>query len=145
MASFLSTAWLEAMGRAASSDPDLGAVAAGGSLRIQQVVTDPDGGEVAYQLVVADGRASLRPGRADEADVDLTFRTDRVTAIAVHRGDETAQAAFLAGRLEVSGRAVALLDHAQRLAALGDVFGAARDTTSGPAPDPAAGGGPSAG
>lgn len=128
MASFLSDSWLEAMDEAASTHPHLGALAGEASLCIQQVVTDPDHGDVAYHLLVAGGRASVRAGVAPDADV--TFRTDRATAAAIHRGRETAQAAFLAGRLTIEGRAVALLDHGSGLAALDDVFGSVRASTA---------------
>ncbi len=121
MAGVLTDAWLDDLERAARDaavDPDL-------RLRVQQVVPDgPDGHEVAYLLEVADGTVRVHRGRADEADV--TFTQDLATAEAIHRGELSAQAAFMDGRLRLGGDLRAVLDRAGALAAIDDVFAAAR-------------------
>ena len=92
---------------------------------LQQVIPDgPDGREVAYALVVSDGRVRVVRGRV--ADPDLTFTQDRATAEAIHRGDLSAQAAFMQGRLRLGGDLRAVIDRASELAAIDDVFASAR-------------------
>ena len=121
MAGFLTPAWLadlDAAGRRASVAPDL-------RLVVQQVIPDgPDGQELAYVVEVADGTLSVRPGRADHPDV--TFTQDRATALAIHRGELSAQAAFIEGRLRLGGDLRSILDRAGSLASIDDVFAAAR-------------------
>jgi len=116
----LSPEWLAAMadaGRRASLPSDV-------RLVLQQVVVDDDGGEVAYAVRIADGVADVVPGRADDADV--TFTQDRATAAGIADGSLSAQAAFLAGRLRIGGDLTAVQAAARDLAALDDVFAAAR-------------------
>lgn len=121
MAGFLTDDWfdeLDAAARVASVPADL-------RLIIQQVVPDgPEGHEVAYVVEAVDGTLSVHRGRADHPDV--TFTQDHVTALAIHRGELSAQAAFMEGRLRLGGDLRAVLDRAGVLAAIDDVFAAAR-------------------
>ena len=118
---FLTDAWFDALAAAAgrsSIDPDV-------RLVIQQVVPDgPDGVEVAYSVSASGGTVRVRRGRTDEADI--TFTQDRATAEAIHRGELSAQTAFIEGRLRLGGDLRAVIDRATALAAIDDVFGAAR-------------------
>lgn len=94
-------------------------------LTIQQVIPDgPDGHELAYVVEAADGVLSVRPGRADHPDI--TFTQDLATALAVQRGELSAQAAFIEGRLRLGGDLRAVLEGAGTLARIDDVFAAAR-------------------
>jgi len=121
VAESFTTAWLDeldAAARTASIPTDL-------RLTIQQVVTDgPGGQELAYVVEAADGVLSVRPGRADQADI--TFTQDLATARAVQRGELSAQAAFIEGRLRLGGDVRAVLDRAGILASIDDVFAATR-------------------
>ncbi len=121
MAGFLTDGWLDglqAVVRAAAVPPDV-------RLVVQQIIPDgPDGHEVAYVLELADGSMSARAGRAD--DPDVTFTQDRATAEAIHRGELSAQAAFMDGRLRLGGDLRSVIDRAGALAAIGDVLAAAR-------------------
>ena len=63
-------------------------------------------------------------GRVD--DPDLTFTQDRATAEAIHRGDLSAQAAFMQGRLRLGGDLRAVIDRAVELATIDDLFAGAR-------------------
>jgi len=125
VARFLTPAWLDdldAAARDASVPDDV-------HLVVQQVVTDGDGdGEVAYVIEIADGALRVRSGRADDAHV--TFRQDRATATAIAQGALSAQVAFMDGRLRLGGDLHAVLDRARHLAAIDDVFAAARDATT---------------
>ena len=121
MAGFLTEAWLDDL-EVAAQRADLDTK---GTLVLQQVIPDgPDGREVAYALVVGDGRVRVVRGRA--SDPDLTFTQDLATAEAIHRGELSAQAAFMQGRLRLGGDLRAMIDRATELAAIDDVFASAR-------------------
>jgi len=121
LAGFLTDAWLADLETAARA----AAVATASPLVLQQIVPDgPDGHEVAYALVVADGRLRVERGRV--TDPDLTFTQDRATAEAIHRGELSAQSAFMQGRLRLGGDLRAVIDRAGELAAIDDVLAGAR-------------------
>jgi hypothetical protein len=121
LAGFLTEAWLDDLEAAAHR----ARLETRGGLVVQQVISDgPDGGEVAYALVVADGRTRLVRGRVPDAD--LTFTQDRATAEAIHRGELSAQAAFMQGRLRLGGDLRSVIDRAGELAAIDDVFASIR-------------------
>jgi putative sterol carrier protein len=120
MPEFLSSEWVAAL-----ADAGAGATVPDGvRIVLQQVVVDDDGAEVPYVVRIADGAVSVEPGRADDADV--TFTQDRATAEAIADGTLSAQAAFLAGRLQVGGDLTVVLDGARELASVADVFARAR-------------------
>ena len=121
MAGFLTDAWLDDLD-AAARVVELHTEA---PLVLQQVVPDgPEGHEVAYALAVRDGRVRVERGRV--RDPDLVFTQDRATAEAIHRGELSAQAAFMQGRLRLGGDLRAVIDRAAELAAIEDVFASAR-------------------
>ena len=120
MGGFLTDAWLDELDSATS----VAEVPPGPRLAVQQVVPDGPGGEVAYALVLEDGRVHLERGRI--ADPDLTFTQDRATAEAIHRGELSAQAAFMEGRLRLGGDLRAVIDRAGDLASIDDLFASVR-------------------
>ena len=121
MAGFLTDAWLDDL-EVAAQRAELDTK---GALVLQQVIPDgPDGREVAYALVVGAGRVRVVRGRA--SDPDLTFTQDRATAEAIHRGELSAQAAFMQGRLRLGGDLRAVIERASELAAIDDVFAGTR-------------------
>ena len=121
MAGFLTDAWLDDL-EAAAERAELNTK---GALVLQQIIhIGPDDEEVAYALVLRDGRARLVRGRV--SDPDLTFTQDRATAEAIHHGELSAQAAFMQGRLRLGGDLRAVIDRAGELAAVEDVFASAR-------------------
>jgi putative sterol carrier protein len=123
VAGFLTTEWLEELDALArTARPPEGA-----ELVVQQVVTDPSG-DVAYSIVIRDGAMAVTPGVHPDAQV--TFRQDRATAAAIARGELSAQAAFLDGRLRLGGDLTAVLDRASALTSVDDVFAAARARTT---------------
>ena len=93
---------------------------------VQQVVADGEGLDpVTYTCGSRTAGSRSRPARA--ADADITFWLDRATALAIHRGELSAQTAFLEGRLRVGGTCrPEALTGLGALAALDDVFAAAR-------------------
>jgi putative sterol carrier protein len=100
---FLSEAWFRAL---AESTGPLRREALRG-ITVQQVVTGTPDGEVRYAISLSDERATVRPGQAGNPDV--TFTEDYPTAAAIARGELTAQAALLAGRIRVAGNVAALM------------------------------------
>jgi putative sterol carrier protein len=102
VARFLSEAWFEAVaGHADRMDP-----ADEPSLILQQVVTGTPDGEVRYAVQVAGERAAVIRGPVK--DPDVTFTEDYPTAAAIVRGELSAQAALLAGRIRVTGNLATL-------------------------------------
>jgi putative sterol carrier protein len=108
---FLSPEWVDALNAAAARvelDP---------ALRI--AVHHRIGGR-GYTMRVAGGRAvaALDAGH----DADITFTEDEPTALALARGETTAQQAISDGRLKVGGDIGLLVAAADGLAALSDVL-----------------------
>jgi putative sterol carrier protein len=123
VARFLSDAWLaalEAAARVARPPGDL-------SLVVQEVVLHDRGDETAYAIRIGGGTVEVERGRA--ADADVTFTQDRATAAAIASGALSAQSAFMAGRLRVGGDLRSVLERAQDLAALEDLFASTRSET----------------
>jgi hypothetical protein len=121
VAGFLTDAWLDDLDAAAR----VAELPTHAPLVLQQVVPDgPDGREVAYALVVRDGRVRVERGRASHPD--LVFTQDRATAEAIHRGELSAQAAFMQGRLRLGGDLRAVVYRAGELTAVHDVFASVR-------------------
>jgi putative sterol carrier protein len=123
VAEFLTPEWVSALAEAAAG----ATVPDGVHLVVQQVVVDDDGAEVAYAIRIDGGAVRVAAGRADDADV--SFTQDRATAAAIARGDLSAQAAFLDGRLRVGGDLAAALGSARTLAGLDDLFALPRKAT----------------
>jgi hypothetical protein len=116
----LTDEWISELATAAGSatvDPGL-------RLVVQQVVHDDDGSTVAFAVRLADGRAELVAGRVD--DPDVTFTQHRRTATAIAAGRLSAQAAFMAGDLQVGGDLRAVLGRTLDLTALDSIFAPAR-------------------
>ena len=124
MPEYLSPAWFEAADAALRADAGLAAAGRGIHLVLQQTVDDPAPGTT-WHIRVDDGAVSLLVGAADDATV--TFHCDRSTALDVHRGRTSAQAAFMAGHLRVGGDVGALLAHQELLAGLTDVLAPLRE------------------
>ncbi len=131
---FLSQEWIEALDAAASAAgarrdaaAESTSAAPDGEIVIQQIVVDASGSETAYHLVLADG-VSVRPGRA--VSPTITFTTDRETAAAVSQGAQSAQAAFMTGRLRIAGDVQTLTAHQAATSDIDDLFAAVRAATT---------------
>lgn len=107
MAQFLSPEWIDDLRRAVAGDEDLAGLASGPGLILQQVVDRGGGGEASWALRMADGQVAVEPGRTERPDVTLV--EDEVTALAMARGELTAQAALLGGHIRVEGDTSALV------------------------------------
>jgi SCP-2 sterol transfer family len=120
---FLSPEWVTALNAAAQAVT----VPGDDRLVVQQVVRT-EGGEARYHLVVGDGRIRVVAGQAEAPDVTFTQAYD--VAVALSRGELTAQEALSDGALQLSGALEGLARRAGTLAALGDIFAAVRSKTT---------------
>lgn len=124
MVRYLSPEWIDELNAVAASGVDIGDL----RLVIQQVVTDGPEGDVCYAVRIHDGAVRIVPGAADDADVTVT--EDHATAVAVARGDLAAPAAFMTGRIRVTGDTGLLLDAQPVLHRLDALFAGVRDRTT---------------
>ena len=119
---FLSDDWV------AAADAALGRLTpVPGPLVVAVTVTGGPHGDRCYRLVLGPDRVGAEPGPGP-ASVTMTMAWD--LAVAVNQGRESAQRAFLDGRLVLGGDPVVLLGHADRLAAVDDALGPLRARTS---------------
>jgi hypothetical protein len=127
---YLSDEWVSAMDEALRAHGSVRAAAADAALVIEQTVSGGPGGDRAYRLHFDHGEVGALPVAAGAgAEPDIRFSCDWDTAVAVATGKESAQAAFLAGRLRLGGDSRRLTAHAGLLASLDDVFAAVRART----------------
>ncbi len=130
MAVYLSPQWLAEADAAVSASEPLRSATADVCLVVQQDVTAGPDGDTCYHVVVDHGTVSVVPGPA--AQPDVTFTEDHATAVAISRGQLSAQGAFMVGRLRVGGDLERLLTHQDAFAGIDDVFGHLRASTTWP-------------
>jgi putative sterol carrier protein len=124
MAPYLSPEWIDELHQALSADAAVRQATADVALTVQQVVTGGPGGDVAWHVVVDHGTVAVRPGTTEDADV--TFRQDHETARQVAAGELSAQAAFMVGRLTVTGDVAKLIEHQGAFTGIDDATAAVR-------------------
>lgn len=130
MAQFLSSEWVAELDEAVQASDPLHEAMTDVDLTIQQVVTNgstPDDADTAWHVVVSRGSVRVHPGRA--TDPSVTFTQDRATALAVGRGELSAQAAFMLGKLRLGGDVSLLMTHQSAFMGLEDVFADVRSHT----------------
>ena len=129
MARYLSEEWFDEVNRAAAASERLRSDAAGVRLVIQQVVTGgPGGDDIRWLVRVQNGVVTVAPGDDPAADVTMTEEWD--TAVRVASGDLSPAAAFMTGRIRVSGNVGVLLDAQGSLRELEPVFAGVRKATT---------------
>jgi predicted lipid carrier protein YhbT len=130
---YLSDAWFDEAARLVAGDADLQAAGPVEGVVLQQRVTPVDGGVAGMPVATVEwyvqaGAGSVRLERGHHPHPDVTFECDAVTALAVARGELSAQSAFMSGRLRLGGDAGALLANQPLLGALTDVLAPVRPT-----------------
>ncbi len=104
MPKFLTKEWHEEFHRLAESQPER----PGASARMQYVVTGGPDGDVRYFWVLENGRlAESGLGDLDDAELTLTMSYDDATKI--QKGELDANAAFMQGRIKVTGNMAKLM------------------------------------
>lgn len=127
MVRYLSDEWMERAATALAEHPPLGGEAADVDLTVAYEVTGSADGKRVYALRLSDGRLSLEEG--PHPDAQVSFALDYDTAAAISRGELSAQAAFMQGRLKLGGDVMVLVRDAGALDALGDALGGLRSDT----------------
>ncbi len=127
MLRYLSSEWLDALNQAASSSAPLAHATAGLALTIQHEVTGGPHGDVVFHVAIDHGTVTFRPEPA--ADPDVVFRQDHATAVAIGRGQSSAQVAFMVGKLRITGNVERLVDEVSAFEQLNDVFESVRAST----------------
>ena len=119
---FLSAEWCQAVQDALNANEAFTRSAASMGAKIQQVVTGPDG-ETRYWFKLEGGKAGLGLGDSTEA-VDATITQDYDTAMKLSKNELTGTAAYMSGKLRVSGDLMKLM---QLQGALGQMPAALKD------------------
>lgn len=125
---FLSPEWVEAFDQAASSCAGLGEAFGGVDVSVEHLVRGAPDGEVRFHVAVTGGAARVRSGRASGPAV--TAVSDYRVALAIHRGETSAEQALAQGDLKLAGSLDLLLLASRGLARLGDAFVELRARTS---------------
>ncbi len=119
---FLSAEWCQAVQDALNSSEAFKSAAGSQTAKVEQVVSAPDG-EVRYWFKLEGGSASL--GLGDSPDpVDATISQDYETAVALAKNELTGTAAYMSGKLRISGDLMKLM---QLQGALGQMPTALKD------------------
>lgn len=128
MVKFLTEEWVDALAEAAQTHRIDQPVPGGNALVVEQTVTGlADEGSFAYHVTFDDDRVRVRSGPA--ADATISFTQDLATAVGIAQGRDSAQAAFMSGRLRVGGDLTVLTTHGTAFAELADIFASVREQT----------------
>jgi len=105
---YLSEEWASAVQDALNSNDSFKSSAGSQSAKIQQVVTGAPDGEVKYWFKLDAGQAGLGIGDSPDA-VDATITQDYDTAVKLAKNELTGTAAYMSGKLRVSGDLMKLM------------------------------------
>jgi len=103
---FLSDEWAQAVKGALASNDSVKSSAGSMTARVQQVVTAPDG-EKRYWFKLEGGTVDLGMGDIDNPDATITQDYD--TAVALSKNELTGTAAYMSGKLRVTGDLMKLM------------------------------------
>lgn len=119
---FLSEEWMKAVQDALNANDAFKGAAGSQTANVQQVVTTPDG-EIRYWFKLEGGQASLGMGDSTES-LDATITQDYETAMQLSKNELSGTAAYMSGKLRVSGDLMKLM---QLQGALGQMPTALKD------------------
>jgi putative sterol carrier protein len=104
MSKWLSQEWLDETKKMADSQPER----PGASARMQYVVTGGPDGDVKYYWVLENGK--LQESQVGElADAEVTLTQSYEDALKIQKGELDANAAFMQGRVKVTGNMAKLM------------------------------------
>src|SRR6266498_2708229 len=121
---FLSDAWAQAVQDALNASDQFKSAAGSQSAKVQQVVTGAPDGEVKYWFVLEAGAAKLGLGDLPDGSPDATITQDYDTATKLAKNELNGTAAYMSGKLRVSGDLMKLM---QLQGALGQMPTALKD------------------
>jgi predicted lipid carrier protein YhbT len=98
MAKYLSQEWLEQGKKLSESQPER----PGATARMQYVVTGGPDGDIRYYWVLENGKLQ-ESSLGELPDADFTMTMTYADSVAVQNGDLDANAAFMQGRIKVTG------------------------------------------
>jgi alkyl sulfatase BDS1-like metallo-beta-lactamase superfamily hydrolase len=104
MAKYLSQEWMDEGLKLADSQPER----PGASARMQYVVTGGPDGDIKYYWVLENGKL-LESQLGEIADADFTLTQSYEDAVKVQKGELDANAAFMQGRVKVTGNMAKLM------------------------------------
>jgi putative sterol carrier protein len=119
---FLSEEWAKAVEDALNANEQFKNSAGSTAAKVQQVVTTPDG-EKKYWFKLEGGKVELGMGELGDS-VDATITQDYETAVALSKNELTGTAAYMSGKLRVTGDLMKLM---QLQGALGQMPAALAD------------------
>ncbi|MGH2740586.1 MAG: SCP2 sterol-binding domain-containing protein [Actinomycetota bacterium] len=103
---FLSEEWASAVTEALNANDAFKQAAGSQTAKLQQVITTPDG-EVKYSFNLENGQAEVKIGEFDGAEATITQDYD--TAVALAKSELNGTAAYMSGKLKVSGDLMKLM------------------------------------
>ncbi|MDQ3571206.1 MAG: SCP2 sterol-binding domain-containing protein [Actinomycetota bacterium] len=104
MPKWLTQEWLDEERRLAQSQPER----PGASTRMQYVITGTPEGEVRYYWILENGKL-LENRLGDLSDSEVTLTTTYDDAMKIQQGELDANAAFMQGRIKVTGNMAKLM------------------------------------
>lgn len=105
MAKFLSQQWLDETRKMADGQPER----MGASARLQYVLSGaPDGGDLKYYWVIVNGKL-LESGLGELDDGEIALTLSYADALLIQKGELDSNAAFMQGRVKVSGNTPKLM------------------------------------
>lgn len=106
---FLSPEWLSEVTAALENHQGFQEATRGVEMSIQFEVSDAPLGDTGYYVEITSQSVTIALGLKD--DLDITIRQNYETAASIMKGDLNVQAAFISGRIKVSGNLAKLMIH----------------------------------
>lgn len=106
---FLSPEWLSEVTTALENHQGFQDAVRGIEMGIQFNVMEAPFGDTGYHVVIAPQAVTIALGVRE--DLDITISQDYETATAIMRGDLNVQAAFITGKIRISGNLAKLMVH----------------------------------
>jgi putative sterol carrier protein len=103
---FLSEEWAQQVNEAINQNEGFKNAAGSQSAKLQQVVNTPEG-ETKYYFKLENGQAEV--GLGELSDAEATITQDYDTAVALSKSELTGTAAYMSGKLKVSGDLMKLM------------------------------------
>lgn len=104
---FLSDEWLSEVESRLNSHEGFQNAARGQAAKLQQEVTGTPDGDIKYGFVLDGGKIQLIRGEIDapEATINQTYET----AVGLSKGELTGQAAFMQGKMKITGNLMKMM------------------------------------